>query len=148
MDNISWEKIAQLIKELADKIKASGFEPDYLIGITVGGFVPLALLAKELDINRVLTASASSYDDAKKRGKLNIMHIPKVDLSDKKVLLVDEIVDSGETLRHISKAIIHDCKISKLKTATLAISKGCNFKPDFYVLETDRWLVFPWERKD
>ena len=47
----SWEDISTLSEELALKIKASGFAPDYLVGITVGGLIPLGLFAKKVNTN-------------------------------------------------------------------------------------------------
>ena len=46
--------IVEFATKLANDIKASGFEPDYLVGITKGGLVPLALLAERLDINKIV----------------------------------------------------------------------------------------------
>lgn len=142
----SWQQIDELAEKLVRTVKASGFKPDYLVGITIGGLVPLALLAKGLDINNVITVSANSYD-GKKQKILNIIYLPKIDLSGKKILLVDEIVGTGETLKQISNIFINDYRIGTLKTATMVVSKeGCTFRPDFSVIEVSNWIVFPWEK--
>ena len=67
MKKLSWEQIDKSLEELADKIKASDFKPDYIIGITTGGLIPLYFLAKKLDINSILTVSASSYEKDKQK---------------------------------------------------------------------------------
>ncbi len=147
MTHLSWQQIEEFTRELVEKIKSSGFSPDYLVGISVGGLIPLALLAQELDVNNVLTASASSYDDDKQRGALDIKYLPSKDLSGKKVLLIDEVTESGETLKQISQALIDQCHVNELKTAVLVVNKEkCKFLPDFYTMETDQWIVFPWEK--
>lgn len=144
----SWQQIDELAEKLVNTIRASRFKPDYLVGITVGGLVPLVLLAKGLDINNVITVSANSYD-GNKRKALNITYLPKIDLSNKKILLVDEIVGTGETLKQISRILVDDYRVGMLKTAVMVVSKEeCTFQPDFSVLEVNKWIVFPWERKE
>ena len=150
MKKVSWEEIEKITDELADKIKASGFKPDYIIGITTGGLIPLYFLAKKLDdIDNILTVSATSYDKDRKKN-LRILYLPEIDLSGKKVLLVDEIVETGDTLKKISEVITDKYKVGELKTATLGVSTDkCQFYPDFYILEEKGdWVVFPWEKDD
>jgi len=150
MVKLSWEDIEKITDELANKIKVSGFNPDYIIGITTGGLIPLYFLAKKLDdIDNILTISATSYDKDRKKD-LRIIYLPKVDLSGKKVLLIDDIAETGDTLKKISEVIINQYKVGELKTATLgANTDKCKFYPDFYVVEEKgEWVVFPWEKDD
>lgn len=144
--DVSWEDIEQLTKELANRIRAGGFVPGHLVGITVSGLFPLGLLAKEFDTKDVVVVSARSYTD-REQGKLEVTALPKIDLEGQKVLLVDEIADRGTTLKHISEMLIREYKVKELKTATLVVNKkNCEFWPDFYVMEVDRWVVFPWDK--
>lgn len=144
--NLSWEDVSVLAQKLGVEIKKSGLKPDLLIGITVGGLIPLALIAKELDIQDVVTASARSYN-GDTRGELKVTYIPSIDLSGKSVLLIDEIAETGSTLRRISEEIAARCAPKSLRTATLALNPElCELRPDFCVMEDVRWLVFPWEK--
>ena len=145
---ISWNEIEELAQELADAIRASGFNPDYLFGIAVGGLVPLALLSRALKVKNVVTISAHAYEfDSTKRGELVVTHMPAIDVQGKKVLLIDEIADSGETLTHLARLLRERCNIGELKTATLVVhQEHCKSRPDFFVLATDQWVVFPWEK--
>ncbi len=149
MRNLYWEDIEKATKELADKIRISGFRPEYIIGITAGGLVPLGLLVKQLKIEKILTISAKSYDN-KKRKELDVIYLPQIDLSNKKVLLIDEIADTGTTLKEISDIIIKKYKAKELKTATIVVNKSrCKFWPDFSaIIEEKEWIVFPWEKEE
>ena len=143
---LSWRQIQTLGKKLSGQISASGFRPDYLVGIAVGGLIPLALLAEALDMRNIVTVSVNSYSGTK-RGKLHVRYLPKINLKNKKVLLVDEIAETGETLKQVSKILIGRYRVGEIKTATLAINKAkCSFLPDFFVFEDDKWIVFPWEK--
>lgn len=149
MKKLSWEDIEENIDKLADKIKASGFKPDYIIGIANGGLIPLYFLTKKLGVNDVLIVSASSYDKDK-RQDLKIKYIPETDLTGKKILLVDDIADTGLSLKGVLDAIKHRYDNSEIKTATLEVNKKrCQLYPDFYIgIEEGEWVVFPWEKSE
>lgn len=149
MTKLSWDDVEKITDELASKIKASGFMPDYIIGITTGGLIPLYFLAKRLDcFLNILTISANSYDKDKKEN-LKILYLPEVDLSNKNILLVDEIAGTGGTLKEISSILIDKYEVGELKTVTLVVLKDSQFYPDFYVLEEGGdWVVFPWDKHE
>jgi len=147
MTKLTWEDIEKITDELALKIKASGFKPDYIIGLTTGGLIPLYFMVKKLDNNhKFLTIAANSYGKNEK-GELVISYLPETDLSDKKILLVDEIVGTGDSLKEVSKILTDKYKVGELKTMTLVVLKDSKFYPDFYTLEEGGdWVVFPWDR--
>jgi len=146
---LSWKQVDDLVNILAREIKNAQYKPDCLVGITVGGIIPLALLAKELDMNNVITVSASSYEGYE-QGPLRISNMPqKKSLQNLRVLLVDEIAETGQTIQTVRDALLADQTLKELKTAALAINlKKCKFTPDFYALADERWIVFPWEERD
>lgn len=147
MLELSWKDIDRMADELAGKIKESGFKPDYLVGIAVGGLIPLGLLAKRLDIGNILTVSTASYDGNHNQKELKITYLPEADLSGKKVLLIDEIADTGTTLKKMREIFIGQYQSGELKIATLAVNKAKSaVLPDFYALAGEgEWIKFPWE---
>lgn len=149
MENkLSWEQIAELCKKLATTVKTSGFEPDYLVGITVGGLIPLGLLAEELDIRNILIVSASSYEGKEQR-EIEIRYLPNIDLTGKRILLIDEVSETGKTLKHIASLLKEKYQPSELRTATLVVNtKESKFHPDFCSLEVKEWMIFPWEKEE
>ncbi len=149
MKKLSWNDVEKIADELVEKIKASGFKPDYIVGITTGGLIPLYFLAKKLDIDNILTISASSYEKDKQK-ELKITYLPQIDLRDKSLLLVDEITETGASLKGVFDAVVGKYQPRELKTATLGVNKDkCKFYPDFYVvIEQGEWVVFPWEKDD
>ena len=149
MIKLTWDDIENITDELATKIKASGFKPDYIIGITAGGLIPLYFLAKKLEnISNILTISVNSYDKNQKRD-FKIFYLPEIDLSNKKILLVDEIAGTGDTLKEVSSILIDKYKVRELKIVTLVVLKDSKFYPDWYGLEKqDDWVVFPWDKSE
>ncbi len=149
MEKLTWQNIEEMTDELAAKIQASDFKPDYIIGITISGLIPLYFLARKLDnIRNILTISANSYEKDK-QGDLRIIYLPEIDLSGKNVLLVDEISGTGSTLKEISNILINKYKVGRLKTATLVVLKDSHTYPDYYSWEKgDGWVVFPWDKHE
>lgn len=149
MKKLTFDEVIKITSELADKITSSGYKPDYLIGIPTGGLFPLALLAKELKIKNVLSILTESKGTEEKK-EVNIIAYPKMDLSNKKLLLIDEIAESGITLQQILQKLKEIYPNSEIKTATLGVNKDkCKVFPDYFIFfEEGDWVVFPWEKED
>lgn len=149
MRQLTFQDVLLASESLAKKIRDSNFVPDYLIGIATGGLYPLALLSKELNNKKILTITAKSEMKNDKK-VVDIDYFPVVDLSGKCILVIDDITDSGETLREISKLIVDHYHPKSIKTATLGSNMdNSKFLPDYFVLEEKgEWLKFPWEKEN
>jgi hypoxanthine phosphoribosyltransferase len=149
MENkLSWEQVAELSQKLARTVEQSGFKPDYLIGVTVGGLIPLGLLAEELDIRNIVTISANSYDKREQK-EITVTYLPDIDLAGKKLLLIDEVSETGKTLQHLTSLLKEKYGPGELRTAVLVLNKKESlFRPDYFSRETEEWLVFPWEKEE
>jgi hypoxanthine phosphoribosyltransferase len=145
MKHLSWDDLTAAADGLAGRVVASDFAPEFLVGITTGGLIPLTFMAKRLGVHDVLTIYAKSYDGQEQKG-LEIKYRPAVDLKNRRVLLVDEIADSGATLRAVSKIFAEEYG-ADLKTLTFVRKNTCTFEPDFWAIPTDEWVVFPWDEK-
>lgn len=145
--HLSWEEFHLLVRELADAVAASGYKPDFLIGVTRGGLVPLAMLGEIMGTKDVATISARSYSYGKmERNELKITCLPDIDLKGKKILLVDEITDSGETFRQIATLVKEKYQPGEVRTAVVVTNIAhCKHKPDYSIMNTDVWVVFPWQ---
>ena len=146
---ISWERVEGLADALVRQVQASGFKPDHLVGISMGGLIPLALVAERLSIKSVSTVSASSYDETtKERGELIVSGFSDTAVRGKRVLLVDEIADTGKTLSVVTNILKDQCGARDVRTATLTVNKvHCLTHPDFAALEVNAWVEFPWDSK-
>lgn len=133
---LSWFDIEYFIQELHYEITKSypTQENFHVVGITKGGVIPATLLAKKLN------ASLDVLDPDGDPDTWNILR------SDKIVIIVDDISDSGKTLRKIFSNVPSNLG-DYIKVATLCFRKTTEFEPDWSALKvfTDAWMVFPWE---
>jgi len=147
---VSWDDIVKWSRELAKKVKESGYKPDVIVAVARGGFVPARLLCDFLSVENLLSLQSQHWTEAAKAAEKAIIKFPyKVDLTGKKVLLVDDIVDTGESLALAKKYILENWRPKELRIATLQwIKPVAKIKPDYYLIEVTEWIWFqyPWTR--
>jgi len=130
------------IKELHRKIEPYSF--DTLLPIARGGLTMAHLLGNAMDTRRVFALNSIHYDGTRKLDTLEIFNIP--DLSDaKKVLILDDIADSGETLVAVRELLQKLYPKAEFRIATLFHKPGSLIEPDFYLREAPSWIDFFWE---
>lgn len=143
---ITWDDTISMSMHLGKRILESGFNPDYLVGIARGGLVPLRILSDLFKNTNVLIVNVKLYKDIGERGeKVTFVQKVDIDLEGKKVLLVDDVADTGLTIKAVAEYIKENKKVSELKIATLHYKPWSAIKPDYYMEEVTEWIVYPWE---
>jgi len=146
--DVNWEQIDQYSEELAEKIKKSNYQCDAIIGIASGGLIPTTYLSKLLGIKKIGLFCAKSYCD-QTQCSLEIISRPQIDLENKSVLLVDDLVDTGITVKRIKQILVAEYNVKEVRVVAYFVNKEhCNEYPEFYVKENEGWVVFPWELKE
>ena len=125
--------------------KVKDFQPQTIVGIARGGLTLSHCMAEGMDIREVQTLRTELYDKTCKRDELTIFD--SCAFGDvKRVLVVDDISDSGETLDAIMKHLKAKYSTIEFKAATLFYKKTSIYEPHFWVNEADDWIDFFWER--
>ena len=118
---------------------------DSIIGIARGGLTLSHAVAEGLNIRNIQTIRTELYDSTCKRDELNIFGECELS-SHKKVLVLDDIADSGDTLKAVMKKLREDFKDIEFICATLFYKKTSVYEPDIWVNEANDWIDFFWER--
>ena len=124
--------------------KCRDFEPEILLAVARGGLTLSHLMAQAMDMRNLYTLNSIHYEGELKLDTFNIFNIPDVSHA-KKVLIVDDIVDSGETMREILKVLSEKFPNVEFKLATLFYKKTAVLRPDYSVREANEWIDFFWE---
>ena len=120
------------------------YNPDILLAVARGGLTLSHLMAQALDIRNLFTLNSIHYEGEQKLDTFNIFNIP--DLSNaKRVLIIDDIIDSGETMQEILIILNDKYPNIEFKIATLFYKSTALIKPDFSVREANEWIEFFWE---
>ena len=144
----TWNQIYSMLLNLADKIRKNGFKPDIIVGVSRGGWPPARVLSDLMDNPNLANVRAEFYlGVAETKGEPTLTQPVSVDVSGKKVLVVDEIADTGKSLKLVKEHIVKQ-GAREVKIATVYYKPWSIIKPDYYEKETSRWVVFPWEIKE
>ena len=143
---VSPQKIMDMSYELGEKIKKSEFEPEILLGISRGGLCIVRFLSDLFNISEIYIIRVVHYKDIEKR-KSEPKLLQDVDeslLRDKRVLIVDDISDTGKSLKYVTE-LIKKKRVKEFKTATLHYKPWSEYKPDYFIEEINKWVIYPWE---
>lgn len=152
----SWEEISEVIKNISNRIKKD-YSPDVIISVIRGGMIPGVILSHNLNIRKVQNIkSVETINDDINAIKQEPVVDSNIDLSEiksKKVLIVDDILGSGKTIRKI-KEVINKWNPKELRTAICIVNEENweKFNQKSYINEVEYigkivrgWVVFPWE---
>lgn len=125
--------------------QCESFQADTILAIARGGVTLGHALTMSLDIRNLQTIRTESYDGSKQRENVTILG--HCDLShSQRVLIVDDIVDSGKTLTALLPILREEYPQIVFKTAALFTKPTALIQPDFSVHEATDWIDFFWER--
>jgi hypoxanthine phosphoribosyltransferase len=147
-ESVSWAEVETLCAGLAKQIADSGFKPDCIIGIARGGWVPAIILSDMTGNHNVGSMRVRFYlGPGKKMKEPAIEQDVSMDVKDKRVLLVDDIADTGLSLKAaVGRLLKKGAK--EVKVAALHKRNYTATQPDFCREATDRWVVYPWTRRE
>ena len=145
---LTWNRMYNVLLGLARKVLNSGFAPDVIVGVSRGGWVPARVLCDLLDSSVLGSIGVAFYTGVKESGRRPILTQPvTVSVLGKKVLLVDEVADTGESLKLAKEQVLSE-GAKEVKTVTMYTKPWSIIEPDFHEKKTSSWIVFPWETKE
>ena len=143
---VSWEQFRSLARQLALLVQSSGYQPDMIVAIGRGGYMPARLLSDYLDIYNFSGFKIEHYRAAQKQAEARIRYPLSADVKGLKLLLVDDVSDAGDTIE-VALAHLHERgPPTEIRTAVLHHKAVSSFVPDFCAAEVTewRWLIYPW----
>ena len=141
---LSWELFGELCRALALRVYRE-YDPDLVVGIATAGVIPAAVIADILQVDFYSMKISRRSEGRQISEAPQLLSTAPVQAAGKRVLLVDEITTSGDTLR-IALAALRDVVPAEIRTATCFCRPGA-YMPDYHSLQTDDLIVFPWDRQ-
>jgi uncharacterized protein len=140
---LSWELFGELCRAVAVRVSQE-YRPDLVIGIATAGVLPAATVAAMLHAD-FLSMKISRRDGDSRRAAPQVLSPTPVEARGRRVLIVDEITTSGDTLR-LALAAVREVSPADVRTATSFVRPG-GYRPNYFALETDQLIVYPWDRQ-
>ncbi len=143
---VSWEQFRVLSRQLALRVRSSGFEPDMIVAIGRGGYMPARLLSDYLDIYNLCSFKIEHYRRTRKQAETCVRYPLSANVKGLKLLLVDDVSDAGDTLEVAVSHLRERGPPEEIRSAVLHHKSVSRFVPDFYAEEVTewRWLIYPW----
>jgi hypoxanthine phosphoribosyltransferase len=142
---LSWESFGSASRELAEQVAASGYVPDVIMAIARGGLFIAGALGYDLDVKNLHVVNVEFYTGVDERLDMPVMLPPvpdAVDLAGARVLIADDVADTGETLK-----LVHEfCRdhVAESRIAVIYEKPRSLVRCDYVWRRTDRWIEFPW----
>lgn len=144
-ENLTYELFGTAMRDLARTIADDGFEPDIILSIARGGLFVAGGLGYALDVKNLHVMNVEFYTGVGTTLDMPVMLPPVpnvVDLSDKKVLVADDVADTGRTLK-----LVHDfcaAHVAEVRSAVVYAKPRSLITCEYVWKHTDRWINFPW----
>jgi hypoxanthine phosphoribosyltransferase len=142
---LTYELFGMAARELAEKIAADNFRPDAVVGIARGGLALAGALGYALDVKMLGSLNVEFYTGLGTTLDTPIVLPPTLDqesLADKSVLLVDDVADSGRTLKMVVELL--RARGSEVRTVCLYSKPTTVEEPSYVWKTTSKWIMFPW----
>jgi hypoxanthine phosphoribosyltransferase len=144
----TWEKIYELLLNLAHQIRKARFQPDIIVGVSRGGWPPARIMSDLLENPELANVKAEFYlSVAETKSEPVIAQPVSVSVKGKKVLVVDDVADTGKSLALVRKHLKEQGAI-QVKIAAIYYKPWSIVTPDWFEKKTSHWIIFPWERKE
>ena len=138
----SYDEFKVDVNMLAKEIKP--YKPDVILAIARGGMTLGHFLAEALEMRDLYAINSIHYEETRKLDTIDIFNVPDLSKA-KKVVIVDDIIDSGETMIEIKKVLNKHYPDLELKVASIYYKEKALLRPDFAAREATEWIEFFWD---
>jgi len=142
---LTWERFGEATRDLARSVADAGFQADLVLSVARGGLTVGGALAYALSVKNCATINVEFYTGVDERLPVPVVLPPvlnPVDVTGLKVLVADDVADSGRTLELVRKVV--DEHVAEVRTVVLYQKPQSVIDADFVWRRTDRWINFPW----
>lgn len=143
---VSWNRFYGLCGILHRRIRKSGFEPDFIVGIARGGYMPARVLADFFGLMDLAAVKIEHYHGLRRSRQAIVRHPLVEDITGRRVLVVDDVSDSGDTFDVLFRHLRGSGEPAELRTAVLHHKQTSSYAPDFHARRIIkwRWIIYPW----
>lgn len=156
---LTWQGFGDGMRELAVQIRDSGWMPDLVVAVARGGLLPAGALSYALGVKACGTMNVEFYTDIAETLPEPVLIPPLMDvtaLEGKRVLVVDDVADSGKTLALVMQMIRDQgipsgdpaaaqmVQVAEARSCCIYMKSRSVIEPDYVLTHTDKWINFPW----
>jgi uncharacterized protein len=148
-ETMRWDDLGAGARELAQAVADDGYQPDMVLGIARGGLLVCGALGYALGVKNTFTMNVEFYTGVDQRLEIPMILPPVpdlVDFADFKVLIADDVADTGATLELVKEFCAG--KVAEVRCAVLYEKPRSTVRCEYVWRRTDRWITFPWSAEE
>ncbi len=142
---LDWSRYGVAVRELATMVADDEYRPDMILAIARGGLFVAGSLGYALGVKNLYVMNVEYYTGVDERLEMPVMlppYLDLVDLEDARVLIADDVADTGHTLELVRNFCLD--RVAEVRSAVLYEKPHSRVKCEYIWTETERWIEFPW----
>ena len=142
---LDWSTYGAAVRELSQIVADDAYRPEMILSIARGGLFVAGSMGYALSIKNIYVMNVEYYTGVDERLPVPVMlppYVDFVDMEEAKVLIVDDVADTGHTLK-----MVHDfCleRVGEVRSAVLYEKSHSLVSCEYVWMKTDQWINFPW----
>jgi len=143
---VTFGEVHKMINRVSKEVQASGYKPTTIVGLARGGWIPARLMCDFLGITDLLSLKVEHWlQTGRTKDEATIRYPLNIDFSEKILLVVDDITDTGKSLM-VSTEYLSRLNPSEIRTVTMQYIPTSKFRPDYFAEEVKDWVwfIYPW----
>jgi uncharacterized protein len=149
LEVMDWDELGRGARALAEMVADDGWRPDIVLGIARGGLLVAGAIGYALGVKNTFTMNVEFYTGIDERLDVPMILPPVpdlVDFADFKVLIADDVADTGATLELVKDFCAG--KVAEVRCAVLYEKPRSTVHCEYVWRRTDRWITFPWSAEE
>src|SRR5665213_791581 len=146
---MSWDDLGSGSRALAERVHEDGYRPEMILAIARGGLLVAGALSYALGVKNTFTMNVEFYTGIDERLEMPMLLPPVpdlVDFSETRVLIADDVADTGATLALVKEFC--EGKVAEARCAVLYEKPHTTINCEYVWHRTDRWITFPWSAEE
>lgn len=142
---LTWTGYGPAVRELAQQVADDGYRPEMVLAIARGGLLPAGSMGYALSVKNIYVMNVEYYTGVDTRLDVPVMlppYLDLVDMEDVKVLIVDDVADTGHTLKLVHDFLLE--RVGEVRSAVLYEKPQSLVKCEYVWKRTAAWINFPW----
>jgi hypoxanthine phosphoribosyltransferase len=146
---LDWSTYGVAVRRLAGIVAEDGYRPEMILSIARGGLFVAGSMGYALSVKNLYVVNVEYYTGVDERLDVPVMlppYVDFVDMDDAKVLIADDVADTGHTLKMVRDFCLD--RVGEVRSAVLYEKSHSLVKCEYVWKRTDQWINFPWSTEE
>lgn len=146
---MNWSDLDSLTRQVAQQVRDSGQSFDRIIAVANGGLTMARHFGDQIGLRKISLLQTAFYSGVgETEREPSILQPLAVDVTNEKLLVFEDIVDTGATLEFIEPLLLDQYGAASVTVAALLSKSWATVQPNFVAMQEDTWIIYPYETRE